>query len=53
VKFTLRELARRRKILDADVKELSRQSKGLVEHVAPELVELFGVSSGLASSCHR
>jgi len=48
VKFTLRDLARRWKALDAEVKELSRQIKALVEHVAPELVELFGVSTELA-----
>jgi len=48
VKFTLRDLARRWKVLDAEVKELSRQIKKLVDHVAPELVELFGVSTELA-----
>jgi transposase len=48
VKFTLRDLARRWKALDVEVKELSRQIKELVEHVAPELVELFGVSTELA-----
>jgi transposase len=48
VKLTLRDLARRWKTLDAEVKELSRQIKELVEHVAPELVELFGVSTELA-----
>jgi transposase len=48
VKFTLRDLARRWKTLDAEVKQLSGQIKALVEHAAPELVELFGVSSELA-----
>jgi transposase len=48
VQLTLRDLARRWKHLDAEAKELSRQIKGLVEHVAPELVALFGVSSELA-----
>ena len=48
VKLTLRDLARRWKVLDAEVKELSRQIKELVECVAPELVELFGVSAELA-----
>jgi transposase len=48
VKLTLRDLARRWKVLDAEVKELSCQIKALVEHVAPDLVELFGVSAELA-----
>jgi transposase len=48
VKFTLRDLARRWKALDLEVKELSRQIKEFVDHVAPELVELFGVSTELA-----
>jgi transposase len=48
LKLTLRDLARRWKALDAEVKELNRQIKALVEYVAPELVELFGVSTELA-----
>jgi transposase len=48
VKLTLRDVARRWKALDAEVKTLSRQIKAIVTHVAPELVELFGVSSELA-----
>src|SRR5258708_6417764 len=48
VKLTLRDLARRWKTLDAEAKALSSQIKTLVEHVAPELVGLFGVSSELA-----
>jgi transposase len=48
VQLTLRDLARRWKHLDGEVKALSRQIKTLVEHVAPELVALFGVSSELA-----
>jgi transposase len=48
VKFTLRDLARRWKTLDAEVKELSDQIHGLVTHVAPELLEVFGVSTELA-----
>jgi transposase len=48
VKLTLRDLARRWKVLDAEVKELSHQITALVEHVAPELVEMFGVSAELA-----
>jgi transposase len=46
--LTLRDLARRWKMLDAEVKELSGQIEGLVAHVAPELVQLVGVSSELA-----
>jgi transposase len=48
VKLTLRDLARRWKALDAEVKELSRQITAIVDHVAPDLVDLFGVSSELA-----
>jgi transposase len=48
VKVTLRDLARRWKALDADIKALSRQIEAIVTHVAPELVDLFGVSSELA-----
>jgi hypothetical protein len=47
-RLTLRDLARRWKILDAEVKELNRHIKALVEHLAPELIELFGVSHELA-----
>jgi transposase len=49
VKLTLRDLARRWKALDAEAKELGRQIAALVEHIAPELVGLFGVSSELAA----
>ena len=48
VKLTLRDLASRWKMLDAEVKALSRQIKAIVSHVAPELLEVFGVSSELA-----
>jgi transposase len=48
VKLTLRDLARRWKTLDAEVKALSRQIDAIVTRVAPQLVELFGVSSELA-----
>jgi transposase len=48
LKLTLRDLARRWKVLDAEIKELSRQIKELVEHVAPDLVQMFGVSTELA-----
>jgi transposase len=48
VQLTLRNMARRWKALDAEVKELSRQIDSIVPRVAPELVGLFGVSSELA-----
>jgi transposase len=48
VKLTLRDLARRWKALDAEQKALGRQLKTLVSHAAPQLVELFGVSTELA-----
>jgi transposase len=48
VKLTLRDLARRWKALDAEQKELGHQIQVLVSHVAPSLVELFGVSTELA-----
>ena len=47
-KLTLRDLARRWKTLDAEAKALGRQIQAVVQHVAPELVELFGVSTELA-----
>ncbi len=49
VKMTLRDLARRWKALDAEAKALGAQIAALVEHTAPELVDLFGVSSELAA----
>jgi transposase len=48
LRLTLRDLARRWKTLDAEVKTLSRQIQAIVGHVAPELVSLFGVSSEVA-----
>jgi transposase len=48
-KLTLRDLARRWKALDTEAKALARQITALVEHTAPELVALFGVSSELAA----
>lgn len=48
VQFTLRDVARRWKMLDAEVKALGRQIEPIVTHIAPELVEMFGVSSELA-----
>lgn len=47
-KTALRDLARRWKVLDGEVKALSRQIAALVEAAAPELVELFGVGTELA-----
>ena len=48
VRLTLRDLARRWKTLDAEIKALSSQIEVIVAHVAPELIELFGVSTELA-----
>src|SRR5581483_2710077 len=48
VQLTLRDLARRWKALDAEAKALGRQIESLVNRVAPELVEVFGVSTELA-----
>jgi transposase len=47
-KLALRDLARRWKQLDEEVKALSAQIQALVGHAAPELVQLFGVSHELA-----
>lgn len=47
-KTALRDLARRWKTLDEEIKQLSRQIKDLVELAAPELVELFGIGTELA-----
>lgn len=48
VKGCLRDLARRWKALDEEVKRLSRQIKALVERTAPELADLFGVAAEIA-----
>jgi transposase len=48
VKTALRDLARRWKALDDEIKALNLQIKGLVELAAPDLVELFGVGVELA-----
>ena len=48
LKLTLRDLARRWKTLDAEIKTLSHQIEAIVTHVAPDLVALFGVSSEVA-----
>lgn len=47
-KRTLRDLARRWLTLDDEVKALNRQIKALVEHAAPQLVELPGVGVEIA-----
>ena len=48
VKTSLRDLARRWKALDDEIKTLNRQIAALVRLAAPELVELFGVGTELA-----
>ena len=48
VKTALRELARRWKILDEEIKSLNRQIDTLVRATAPELVELHGVGVEIA-----
>jgi transposase len=48
VKTALRELARRWKVLDAEIKTFNQQIAVLVQLAAPDLVELFGVGVELA-----
>ena len=48
IKTALRDLARRWKTLDEEIKTLNRQIEALVRLAAPELVELFGVGVELA-----
>jgi transposase len=48
VKTSLRELARRWKALDAEIKTLNRQIEALVRAAAPELVKLHGVGVEIA-----
>lgn len=48
VKTALRDLARRWKALDEEIKTLNRQLQQLVTRAAPQLVELFGVGVELA-----
>ena len=48
VKTALRDLARRWKTLDTEIKGLNRQIQALVTLAAPELVGLFGVGVELA-----
>jgi transposase len=47
-KLSLRDLARRWKALDEEVKQLSTQIAALVTYAAPELVQLHGVGTELA-----
>ncbi|MEV4734902.1 IS110 family transposase [Saccharopolyspora sp. NPDC049426] len=48
VKSALRDLARRWKALDEEIKRLNRQLEALVQAAAPALIELHGVSTELA-----
>jgi transposase len=48
VKTALRDLARRWKALDAEIKTLNKQIQALVTAAAPELVELHGVGVEIA-----
>ena len=48
VKTALRDLARRWKALDEEIKTLNRQLHALVVRAAPELTDLFGVGVELA-----
>lgn len=47
-KTALRELARRWKTLDDEIKSLNKQIEALVNHAAPELLELQGVGVEIA-----
>jgi transposase len=48
IKTALRDLARRWKSLDAEIKTLNRQIEALVSLAAPNLVQVFGVGVELA-----
>ena len=48
VKTSLRDLARRWKNLDDEIKTLNRQIEALVRTAAPDLVELHGVGVEIA-----
>lgn len=48
VKTSLRDLARRWKALDEEIKRLNRQLEALVRATAPELVEMHGVGVEIA-----
>lgn len=47
-KIALRDLARRWLALDREAKELTKQIRAIVEHIAPDLVALHGVGSEIA-----
>lgn len=49
VKTARRDLARRWKALDDEIKSLNRQLEALVQRAAPELIELVGVGIELAA----
>lgn len=48
IKTSLRDLARRWKALDAEIKSLNKQIEALVRTAAPDLVELHGVGVQIA-----
>jgi len=48
VKFSLRNLARRWKVLDNEIKTLNQQLEALVHAAAPELLQLHGVGTEIA-----
>jgi transposase len=48
IKTALRDIARRWKTLDSEIKALNKQIEGLVKLPAPELVALFGVGVEVA-----
>jgi transposase len=48
IKIALRDLARRWKALDDEIKTLNQQITALVQHAAPELLELHGVGAEIA-----
>jgi transposase len=48
VKFSLRNLARRWKVLDNEIKTLNQQLEALVHATAPQLLQLHGVGTEIA-----
>lgn len=48
IKTSLRDLARRWKALDAEIKTLNKQIEGLVRAAAPDLLEMHGVGVEIA-----
>ncbi|MDQ0618565.1 transposase [Arthrobacter globiformis] len=47
-KLALRDLARRWKALDDEIKQLSAQIEALVANAAPDLIQLHGVGTEIA-----